>query len=88
MSSVAVQAPEANDDPELEEEDISSPPADVFSEYVCTSLDFGNKHPGLITEAGSLSAVQLPAATYPLRDSLPTSVIRDTKLSSLQLEGV
>lgn len=31
--------------------------------------------------------MELPAATYPIRDSLPPSIVRDGVLSSLQLEG-
>ena len=38
-------------------------------------------------QAGTLSGVELPPATYPIRDSLPPSIVRDGVLSSLQLEG-
>ena len=75
-----------NLDAELEEEEASV--VDVFSQYNCNSLNFGNPHPGLITEAGSLSAIKLPPATYPLPDAYTKEVISETKLSALQLEGV
>jgi hypothetical protein len=58
-----------------EDDDLTSPPVEVFSTYLCSSINFGNPHPGLITEAGSLSAIKLPPAQYPLTDSLPSSVI-------------
>ncbi len=35
-----------------------------------------------------LQALELPTVTYPLADSLPPDAIKDTKLSSLQLQGI
>ena len=33
-------------------------------------------------------AIDLPAATYPLSDSIPSDTIMSGRLSSLQLEGI
>jgi hypothetical protein len=61
---------------------------DVFSEYRCRSIDYGVRHPSdNITESASMSGVYLPAATYPLRDTLGRTVVDGGLLSSLQLEG-
>jgi len=60
----------------------------VFQQYVCRSLDYGKAHPCDVTEAGTLSRVDLPLATYPLRDSLPSRLIDEGHLSALQLEGI
>jgi len=64
------------------------PPPEVFSKYVCHSLDFGNEHPGQVAEPAGLALVPLPPAEFPLRDSLPSGVVEEGKLSCLQLEGV
>lgn len=40
-----------------------------------------------MTEAGTLSGVRLPPATYPLQASLPPHIISNGLLSALQLEG-
>lgn len=62
--------------------------ADVFSEYRCRSLDFGQDHPSdNITESASMSGVSLPPATYPLREALGDEIVEGGLLSSLQLEG-
>eukprot|EP00911_Craspedida_sp_UC1_P000088 UC1_evm1s74 len=61
---------------------------EVFTGYVCQSLDFGVIHPGSVVESSTLSAVPMPPGTYPLRESLPEELINEGKLSSLQLEGV
>ncbi|DBA97285.1 hypothetical protein WJX77_012218 [Trebouxia sp. C0004] len=60
----------------------------VFSSYVCTSVKIGVPHPGHIAEPTSLSAIALPATSYPLWDSIPANVVDSGKLSQLQLEGV
>ena len=60
----------------------------VFCNYECRSLSFGQPHPGAIVEAATLSAAPLPPATYPLRDALPESLVDSGMLSSLQLEGI
>ena len=66
--------------PVVDDESLSTSAAqsDVFSHYSCTSIDFG----------GSLRAVTLPRASFPLRESLPADLISEGKLSELQLEGV
>lgn len=68
--------------------DILGLAADVFSEYRCRSLDFGQEHPSdNITESASMSGVALPPATYPLRHALGDEIIGGGLLSNLQLEG-
>ena len=64
------------------------PPPEVFSKYVCHSLDFGREHPGEVAEPAGLALVPLPAPEFPIRDSLPPGVVEEGKLSCLQLEGV
>ena len=61
----------------------------MFSSYECRSLpaDLGNTHPGDISEPGLLAAVSLPPPTYG-SEAFDGTVIDDTKLSKLQLEGV
>ncbi|CAN0020567.1 unnamed protein product [Pylaiella littoralis] len=63
--------------------------AEVFSAYECRSLpaELGNAHPGDISEPGLLAAVALPPPTYG-SEAFDGTVIADTKLSRLQLEGV
>ncbi|XP_062605521.1 uncharacterized protein LOC134267315 [Saccostrea cucullata] len=63
--------------------------SEVFSVYQHREIVKGCcPHPGDIVEAGPLAALSQPDPTYPLTDSLPEEVIREGKLSSLQLEGV
>eukprot|EP00277_Geminigera_cryophila_P001483 CAMPEP_0179412588 /NCGR_PEP_ID=MMETSP0799-20121207/4560_1 /TAXON_ID=46947 /ORGANISM="Geminigera cryophila, Strain CCMP2564" /LENGTH=461 /DNA_ID=CAMNT_0021184833 /DNA_START=177 /DNA_END=1560 /DNA_ORIENTATION=- len=63
--------------------------SNIYYDYECRSLSFGVPHPSEIAEPKGLSAVNLPAPTYPLRDSLDKySIIDSAKLSCLQLEGV
>lgn len=63
---------------------FSSPPCFCCR---CHSLSFGAPHPCDVTEAGTLSGVRLPPATYPLQASLPPHIIANGLLSALQLEG-
>ncbi|EDQ86658.1 uncharacterized protein MONBRDRAFT_28079 [Monosiga brevicollis MX1] len=62
--------------------------SEVFVPYRPQETGWGKPHPAQIVEPASLASVHLPKATYPLRKSLPASVIDDGKLSALQLEGV
>ncbi|KAK9915021.1 hypothetical protein WJX75_003704 [Coccomyxa subellipsoidea] len=61
---------------------------EVFSTYVCRTIDRGIPHPGDIAEAASLSSIPLPSTSYPLFDSLREDIVNEGKLSQLQLEGV
>ncbi|KAK2165678.1 hypothetical protein NP493_1355g00011 [Ridgeia piscesae] len=62
---------------------------EVFSSYKHRNILPGCRpHPGEIVEPGSLSALNLPPANYPIEDSLPQDVITSGRLSSLQLEGI
>lgn len=62
---------------------------EVFSNYKHSEMIPGcQPHPGDIVEAGSLSAISLPPATYNLADVLPTELVTAGTLSSLQLEGI
>ncbi|GAB5368602.1 hypothetical protein AAMO2058_001333600 [Amorphochlora amoebiformis] len=69
-----------------EEEGVEA--VDVFSEYKCHSLGYGKPHPGAVTESLLLASVDLPSATYPLLESLPSDIISEGKLSELQLESL
>jgi hypothetical protein len=61
----------------------------IYDDYQCRSLHFGVPHPSEIAEPRGLAAVDLPPASYPLRDSLDrANIVSEGKLSSLQLEGV
>eukprot|EP00941_MAST-03F_sp_MAST-3F-sp1_P001903 g1903.t1 len=62
----------------------------VFAQYQCKSLSYGSEHPGEIVEPSALAGVRLPehGKDYPLRDSLPQDIIKNGKLSALQLESV
>eukprot|EP00775_Hariotina_reticulata_P007699 gene7699-7898_t len=61
---------------------------EIFTSYVCKSIQRGRPHAGDIAEASSLSAIPLPPSGYPLWDALPCEVVDHGKLSQLQLEGV
>lgn len=63
---------------------------DVFSTYVCCSLNHKSiqPHPGDIVEAGCLAAQLLPTAKYGLFEAVPKELVESGKLSDLQLEGV
>jgi len=86
----AAVAPPAHDeaDPDATNFQTEATSSVVFQAYQCRSLSFGVTHPCEVTEAGTLSGVDLPPARYPLQRSLPPHIIRDGLLSSLQLEGV
>lgn len=64
---------------------------EVFSSYKCHSVPSSyncSNHPGNIVEASSLSAQNLPEATYKLCDSIPKETISKGQLSDLQMEGI
>ncbi|XP_066924417.1 uncharacterized protein [Clytia hemisphaerica] len=64
---------------------------EVFSKYKCSSLPEDLdciRHPGSIVEAGALAAQALPQSTYDLKASLPKEILKEGKLSDLQLEGI
>uniref|UniRef100_A0A7S0KP95 Helicase ATP-binding domain-containing protein n=1 Tax=Ostreococcus mediterraneus TaxID=1486918 RepID=A0A7S0KP95_9CHLO len=70
------------------QESVSEVVSEVFSGYVCHSIERGKVHPGDIAEAASLASIELPAAKYPLFDALGAEFVETGKLSKLQLEGV
>ncbi|EQC34555.1 hypothetical protein SDRG_07881 [Saprolegnia diclina VS20] len=59
----------------------------VFSAYACKSLDFGQPHPGNISESALLATAPLPPCEYN-RDAFPDDLVDQGKLTSLQLEGI
>ena len=60
----------------------------MFNLDICSHAQRGKIHPGDIAEAASLASIELPAAKYPLFDSLGDDFVEAGKLSKLQLEGV
>jgi hypothetical protein len=88
-AAAAASAPKTDDvDPDAANFQTEAASAVVFQAYQCRSLKYGVMHPCEVTEAGTLSGVDLPPARYPLQRSMPPNIIRDGLLSSLQLEGV
>ena len=85
MEKTSEPAPEQEEDGSLS---TSADVSDVFSAYNCASLSYGKPHPGDVVESASLRAMELPTATFPLRESLPEGIVNEGKLSELQLEGV
>eukprot|EP00208_Stichococcus_sp_RCC1054_P000099 CAMPEP_0206143488 /NCGR_PEP_ID=MMETSP1473-20131121/20743_1 /ASSEMBLY_ACC=CAM_ASM_001109 /TAXON_ID=1461547 /ORGANISM="Stichococcus sp, Strain RCC1054" /LENGTH=921 /DNA_ID=CAMNT_0053538919 /DNA_START=201 /DNA_END=2963 /DNA_ORIENTATION=+ len=83
------QQPRSAGDQAGEDESVSEALSkDVFSTYVCRSLQRGIPHPGDIAEASGLSACLLPKSEYPLFDAITDSIVESGRLSQLQLEGV
>lgn len=57
-----------------------------FVTYVPSKLKIGGKHPARIVESSSMAAVESPDITY--KTALPPAIIKEEKLSALQLESV
>ena len=89
---VVTQAEEHEQDSKMSSDAVEeSQSEEVFSSYKCHSLPPSYKcllHPGNIVVAGSLSAQNLPEASYNLLDSIPKGTIDECKLSDLQMEGI
>jgi hypothetical protein len=76
---------EAPDEEEAEQDDDAA--EDVsYKAYRPKKLGFGRPHPDPVVENSTLAAVEPPEITYNL--AIPADVIREGKLSDLQLEAV
>jgi hypothetical protein len=77
--------PEAHEEEEAAQDDDAA--EDVpYKAYRPQKLGFGRPHPDPVVENSTLAAVEPPEITYNL--AIPADVIRDGKLSDLQLEAV
>lgn len=93
QTGIGPSSPTANKENEelkLQDEGVQEAvSSEVFSVYQHKEIVKGCcPHPGDIVEAGPLAALSQPDPMYPLTESLPEEVIKEGKLSSLQLEGV
>lgn len=80
----ALQAPEENDDENVEEENMGV--AETYADYMPTKLKLGRKHPDPVVETASLASVPPPDVLY--RICLPEETVNSGKLSALQLEAI
>ena len=71
---------------QLDSEAVGVTSTEVFTSYQPRGP--GCPHPANVAEAASLAATPLPQCTYPLLDALPSSLVDEGRLSSLQLEAI
>ena len=93
----APAAPPAPPDPaaedarrqQLESDAVGVTSSEIFSSYT-PSQEFPGcqPHPADVAEAASLAATPTPRVDYPIADGLPTEVLAEGKVSSLQVESV
>ena len=91
VSSTHTTGSKPDKDPEAHKEEEAAQDDDAaedvpYKAYRPQKLGFGRPHPDPVVENSTLAAVEPPEITYDF--AIPADIIRDGKLSDLQLEAV